>query len=402
MSSYHYSNFSQTLKTKGKGKNKFQWYNPEDSYERKSLNTLNNKYKFKNYFRTDEKRNYLRQLSKSPKSPKILKSSKSPNSSYRKSTPPNYRKPVLKTAKKVKSIDKYFKHKSTFSFDQSPNGSFYSPMKNERSKEKANHKIVTTIHKNKKKDKKNQNLPKKYQHNRNQTIGNSNSNYTYTQKLLSPKKSVVQSPKKYELSLKNYSTQSNFKDYQSQTIKPYSKFSRNAQKPQSPTLRNQASTNVNLNKSTTGLPPKCKCCNNYLIEQKIYKRYVPKEEIKIFKTNSNLRSKSGKKSNLKKGKVTFSPKKKLYDTFAEEVSKVETTVKNNRYNPNYYIDEHGTSVFKEPIKTSTMVSHTVQNNQRNKPRYYNDAKVFGKKNNMAYYEINLSPQKKVYTNPIYI
>ena len=150
MSSYHYSNFSQTLKTKGKGKNKFQWYNPEESYERKSLNTLNNKYKFKNYFRTDEKRNYLRQLSKSPKSPKILKSSKSPNSSYRKSTPPNYRKPVLKTAKKVKSIDKYFKHKSTFSFDQSPNGSFYSPMKNERSKEKANHKIVTTIHKNKK------------------------------------------------------------------------------------------------------------------------------------------------------------------------------------------------------------------------------------------------------------
>lgn len=103
MSSHHYSHYSQTVKTKGK--NKFQSYNTEEGYERKSVNTLYNKYnKYnkKNYFRTDEKRNYLRQIPKSP------------NSSYRRSTPSNLRKPEPKGAK-MKSIDKLFKHKTTFS-----------------------------------------------------------------------------------------------------------------------------------------------------------------------------------------------------------------------------------------------------------------------------------------------
>jgi hypothetical protein len=164
-----------------------------------------------------------------------------------------------------------------------------------------------------------------------------------------------------------------------------SKFLRNAPKT------NQISSN--LNNSITELPPKCKYCSNYLIEQKVYKRSVPKEEIQIFKTTSNLRSKSGKKT--KKGNI--------YDTFSEEVGKVETTIKNNRYDPNYYINEYGTSVFKEPKKTSTLVKHYVKNNNLGKKvRYYNDAKVFGKKNNMAYYEINESPQKKVFISPIHI
>ena len=384
MSSHHYSHYSQTAKTKGK--NKFQSYNTEEGYERTSVNTLYNKYnKYnnKNYFRTDEKRNYLRQIPKSP------------NSSYRRSTPSNLRKPEPKGAK-MKSIDKLFKHKTTFSFD-SQNNSFYSPIKNERSKEKSNHKFFSSYYTNKKKDKKkDQKFPKKFQHNRNQTIGNS----SFTQKLLSPKKIAPQTPKRYEESIKTYSNKS--KVYQSQTInKPYSKFSRNAQKTQK-IYKNQTSSN--LNNSTTKLPPKCKYCSNYLIEQKVYKRSVPKEEIKIFKTTSNLGSKSGIKSNLKNSKVTFSPKNRnSYDTFGEEVGKVETTIKNNRYDPNYYINEYGTSVFKEPIKTSTLVQHYVKNNNLGKKvRYYNDAKVFGKKNNMAYYEINESPQKKVFISPIHI
>ena len=388
MSSHHYSHYSQTAKTKGK--NKFQSYNTEEGYERTSVNTLYNKYnKYnnKNYFRTDEKRNYLRQLSKSP------------NSSFRRSTPSNLRKPEAK-GKKTKSIDKLYKHKVNFSFDQkSQNDSFYSPIKNERSKEKTNHKFVSTIYKNKKKDKKKvQNLPKNFKHIRNQTTGNSN--LTLNQKLLSPKKILPQTPKRYEESLKTYTKQS--KVYQSQTInKPYSKVSRNVPKLKSP-FKNQVSSK--LNNSTTELPPKCKYCSNYLIEQKIYKRSVPKEEIQVYKTTSNLRSKSGKKSNLKNGKVTFSPKKeKNYNTFSVEVGKVETTIKNNRYDPNYYINEYGTSVFKEPKKTSTLVKHYVKNsNQGKKVRYYNDAKVFGKKNNMAYYEINESPHKKVFTSPIHI
>jgi hypothetical protein len=387
MSSHHYSHYSQTVKTKGK--NKFQSYNTEEGYERKSVNTLYNKYnKYnkKNYFRTDEKRNYLRQIPKSP------------NSSYRRSTPSNLRKPEPKGAK-MKSIDKLFKHKTTFSFD-SQNNSFYSPIKNERSKEKSNHKFVSSYYTNKKKDKKKvQNLPKKFNHNRNQTIGNDN--LTYTQKLLSPKKLAVQTPKKYEGKLKTYTKQS--KVYQSQTInKPYSKFSRNNAPKTQIIYKNQTSSK--LNNSYTELPPKCKYCCNYLIEQKVYKRSVPKEEIQIFKTNTNLRSKSGKKSNLKKSKVTFSSKKgNLYDTFSEGVGKVETTIKNNRYDPNYYVNENGTSVFKEPKKTSTLVKHYVKNNNQGKKfRYYNDAKVFGKKNNMAYYEINESPQKKVFISPIYI
>jgi hypothetical protein len=299
----------------------------------------------------------------------------------------------------MKSIDKLFKHKTTFSFD-SQNNSFYSPIKNERSKEKSNHKFVSSYYTNKKKDKKKvQNLPKKFNHNRNQTIGNDN--LTYTQKLLSPKKFVVQTPKKYEGKLKTYTKQS--KVYQSQTInKPYSKFSRNNAPKTQNIYKNQTSSK--LNNSYTELPPKCKYCCNYLIEQKVYKRSVPKEEIQIFKTNTNLRSKSGKKSNLKKSKVTFSSKKgNLYDTFSEGVGKVETTIKNNRYDPNYYVNENGTSVFKEPKKTSTLVKHYVKNNNQGKKfRYYNDAKVFGKKNNMAYYEINESPQKKVFISPIHI
>jgi hypothetical protein len=299
----------------------------------------------------------------------------------------------------MKSIDKLFKHKTTFSFD-SQNNSFYSPIKNERSKEKSNHKFVSSYYTNKKKDKKKvQNLPKKFNHNRNQTIGNDN--LTYTQKLLSPKKLVVQTPKKYEGKLKTYTKQS--KVYQSQTInKPYSKFSRNNAPKTQIIYKNQTSSK--LNNSYTELPPKCKYCCNYLIEQKVYKRSVPKEEIQIFKTNTNLRSKSGKKSNLKKSKVTFSPKKgNLYDTFSEGVGKVETTIKNNRYDPNYYVNENGTSVFKEPKKTSTLVKHYVKNNNQGKKfRYYNDAKVFGKKNNMAYYEINESPQKKVFISQIHI
>ena len=397
MSSHHYSHFSQNIKAKGK--NKFQSYNTEEGSEKNSANTLcnkyskyskynkynkNNKHNTKNYFRTDEKRSYLKQIAKSP------------NSSYRRSTPSNLRKPELK-GKRMKSTDKLFKKRTNFSFDQSQNDSFYSPIKNERSKEKTNHKFFSSYYTNKKKDKKkDQKFPKKFQHNRNQTIGNS----SFTQKLLSPKKIEPQSPKRYEESIKTYSNKS--KVYQSQTInKPYSKFSRNAQKTQK-IYKNQTSSN--LNNSTTKLPPKCKYCSNYLIEQKVYKRSVPKEEIKIFKTTSNLGSKSGIKSNLKNSKVTFSPKNRnSYDTFGEEVGKVETTIKNNRYDPNYYINEYGTSVFKEPIKTSTLVQHYVKNNNLGKKvRYYNDAKVFGKKNNMAYYEINESPQKKVFISPIYI
>ena len=246
--------------------------------------------------------------------------------------------------------------------------------------------------KNKKKDQK---FPK-FQHNRKQTIDNS----SFTQKLLSPKKIAPQTPKRYEEAIKTYSNKS--KVYQSQTInKPYSKFSRNAPKTQN-IYKNQTSSN--LNNSTTELPPKCKCCSNYLIERKVYKRSVPKEEIQIFKTTSNLKSKSGKKCNLKNSKVAFSPKKgNIYATFKEEVRKVETTIKNNRYDPNYYVNEYGTSVFKEPKKTSTLVKHYVKNNnQGKKVRYYNDAKVFGKKNNMAYYEINESPQKRVFVSRIHI
>lgn len=383
MSSHHYSHYSQTIKTKGK--NKFQSYNTEEDYDRKPVSTLYNKYNNKNYFRTDEKRNYLRQIGKSP------------NSSYRRSTPSNLRKPELK-GKRMKSLDKLFKHKATFSFD-SQNNSFYSPIKNERSKEKTNHKFFSSYYTNKKKDKKKeQKLPKKFNHNRNQTIGNEN--FTFSQKLLSPKKPVVQTPKKTEATVKTYSKQT--KTFQSQTIKPYSKFSRNYVQKTQNTYKNQTSSN--LNNSYTDLPPKCKYCTNYLIEQKIYKRSVPKEEVQVFKTTSNLRSKSGKKSNLKKNKVTFSPKKgNLYDTFSVETGKVETTIKNNRYDPNYYVNEYGTSVFKEPKKTSTLVKHYVKNNnQGKKVRYYNDAKVFGKKNNMAYYEINESPQKKVFISPIHI
>ena len=383
MSSHHYSHYSQTVKTKGK--NKFQSYNTEEGYERKSVNTLYNKYnKYnkKNYFRTDEKRNYLRQIPKSP------------NSSYRRSTPSNLRKPEPKGAK-MKSIDKLFKHKTTFSFD-SQNNSFYSPIKNERSKEKSNHKFVSSYYTNKKKDKKKDQKFPKFQHNRKQTIDNS----SFTKKLLSSKKIAPQTPKRYEESIKTYSNKN--KVYQAQTIKkPYSKFSRNAQKTQN---IYKSQTSYNLNHSTTELPPKCKYGCNYLIEQKVYKRSVPKEEIHIFKTNSNLKSKSGKKSNFKNSKVAFSPKKgNIYDTFGEEVGKVETTIKNNRFDPNYYINEYGTSVFKEPKKTSSLVKHYVKNNNLGKKvRYYNDAKVFGKKNNMAYYEINESPQKRVFISPIRI
>ena len=60
-------------------------------------------------------------------------------------------------------------------------------------------------------------------------------------------------------------------------------------------------------------------------------------------------------------------------------------------------------MFKEPKKTSILVKHYVKNNNLGKKfRYYNDAKVFGKKNNMAYYEINKSLQKRVFINPIHI
>ena len=185
MSSHHYSHFSQNIKAKGK--NKFQSYNTEEGSEKNSANTLcnkyskyskynkynkNNKHNTKNYFRTDEKRSYLKQIAKSP------------NSSYRRSTPSNLRKPELK-GKRMKSTDKLFKKRTNFSFDQSQNDSFYSPIKNERSKEKTNHKFFSSYYTNKKKDKKkDQKFPKKFQHNRNQTIGNS----SFTQKLLSPKK----------------------------------------------------------------------------------------------------------------------------------------------------------------------------------------------------------------------
>ena len=136
MSSYQYSYVSQTVKAKGK--NKFQSYNTEEGSKKNSSNTLynkyskynkcnkynkNNKYNNKNYFRTDEKRNYLKQIAKSP------------NSSCRRSTPANLRKPEPK-GKRMKSIDKLFKQRINFSFDQSQNDSFYSPIKNERSKEK--------------------------------------------------------------------------------------------------------------------------------------------------------------------------------------------------------------------------------------------------------------------------
>ncbi len=381
MSSQHHSHFSYTFKTKGK--NKFQSYNTEEGkYGINSVNKLYNKISYKK----DEKRQYPRQLVKSP------------NSSYRRRTPSNQRNPEPK-GKKMKSIQKLFQHTPTFSFKKSQNDSFYSPIKNERSKEKTNHNFFSSFYTNKKKGvKTNQKLTKKFNHNKNQSIGNNN--FTFNQKLLSPKKVVVaKTPKRYEDSLKKYSTQS--KVFQSQTIKPYSKYSRNAKKPQSP-YRNTNSS-FDLNNSTTRRPRKCKYCNNYLIEQKVYKRSVPKEEMQIFKTTSNLRSKSGNKSNLK-GKVLFSPKKgNIYDTYNEEVGTVETTIKNNRYNPNYYVNEFGTSVFKEPKKTSTLVEHYVKNkNQGNKVRYYNDAKVFGKKNNMVYYEINESPKKKVFTSPFYI
>ncbi len=384
MSSHHYSHFSSTLKTKGK--NKFQSYNTDkEECERNSLNKL---YYHKNLFRTDEKRQYLRQLAKSP------------NSSYRRSTPSNQRNPEPK-GKKMKSIQKLFQHKPTYSFEKNKKNSFYSPIKNERSKEKTNHKFVSSYYTNKKKDKKTiQKLPKKVNHNRTQTIGNNN--FTFTQKLLSPKKIVAQTPKRYEGSLKKYSN--NSKVYQNQTSKLYSKYSRNAKQPQNPYKNSNSNSSFNLNNSTAYLPPKCKYCSNYLIEQRVFKRSVPKEELKIFKTSSNLKNKSGKKSNLKKGKVMLSPKKgKIYDTYSEEVGNVETTIKNNTYVPNYYINEYGTSVFKEPKKTSTMVEHYKKNvNQGKNVRYYNDAKVFGKKNNMAYYEINESPKKKVFTSPIYI
>ena len=199
MSSHHYSHFSQTVKAKGK--NKFQSYNTEVVSEKNSANVLNNKYskyskynkynKYnnKNHFRTDEKRNYLRQIAKSP------------NSSYRRSTPSNLRKPELK-GKRMNSKDKLFKQRTNFSFEKSKNDSFYSPIKNERSKEKLNHKFFSSYYTNKKKDKKkDQKFPKKFQHNRNQTIGNS----TFTQKLLSPKKIAPQTPKRYEESIKTYS-----------------------------------------------------------------------------------------------------------------------------------------------------------------------------------------------------
>lgn len=387
MSSHHYSHFSHTFKTKGK--NKFQSYNTEEEYERNSVNTLYNNYNNQNFFRTDEKRKYLRQLARSP------------NSSYRRSTPSNQRNPQPK-GKALKSIQKLFQHKPTFSFDQSQNDSFYSPIKNERSKEKTNHKFFSSYYTNKKKDKKdekkNQKLPKMFKHNRNQTISNNNS--TFTQKLLSPKKIVPQTPKRNEESHMSYTSKS--KAYQSQTIKPYSKYSRNVKKPQS-NCKNQTSS-YKLNNSTTKLPPKCKYCSNYLIEKKVYKGSVPKEEEEMLKTTPNLRSKSGKKSILKKSKVALSPKRgNIFDTYNEEVGKVETTIKNNRYDPNYYINEFGTSVFKEPKKTSTMVKHYVQNKNLGKGvRYYNDARTFGKKNNMSYYEINLSPKKKVFFSPIHI
>ena len=388
MSSYQYSYVSQTVKAKGK--NKFQSYNTEEGSKKNSSNTLYNKYskynKYnkKKYIKPDEKSNYLRQHI-----------AKSPNSSYRRSTPSNLRKPELK-GKRMNSKDKLFKQRTNFSFEKSQNNSFYSPIKNERSKEKLNHKFFSSYYTNKKKDKKKDQKFPKFQHNRKQTIDNS----SFTTKLLSSKKIAPQTPKRYEESIKTYSNKN--KVYQAQTIKkPYSKFSRNAQKTQN---IYKSQTSYNLNHSTTELPPKCKYGCNYLIEQKVYKRSVPKEEIQIFKTNSNLKSKSGKKSNFKNSKVAFSPKKgNIYSTFKEEVAKVETTIKNNRYDPNYFINEYGTSVFKEPKKTSSLVKHYVKNNNLGKKvRYYNDAKVFGKKNNMAYYEINESPQKRVFVSRIHI
>ena len=397
MSSHHYSQFSYNFKTKGK--TKFQSYNTEVAHnKRNSFTKINNN---KSYFKADIKKDYPRQKSKSP------------SSSYRRSTPSNQRNPDLKV-KKLKSIQKYFKN--SLSIDKNKKGPRYSPIKNERSKEKNNHKFYSSYYTNKKKDRKKMvKSPQNYKNKINQTISTiSDNKSSFAKKYLSPQKSVPQTPQRNDVAHTIYSSKSKqsnktnkTKVNQYQTVKPYSKYSRNVKnekkdkRTESP-YKDQT-TSFNLNNSTTVLPSKCKYCSNYLIEQRVYQSPVPKEKLALFKNSTSiLRSQSGKKSNLKKGKA-MSPKKSIYDTYGEEVGKVETTIKSSRYNPNYYIDEFGTSVFKEPKKVSTIVEHYGQNkNKGKKVRYYNDAQVFGKKNNMAYYEIKQSPEKRVFSSPIKI
>ena len=388
-------------------RNSIQSYNIDSTHTTK--NQISQKYNINNYYKNNEKRDYRNQVmtpdrnirnTSSPKTKGILKKS-----------------PSILKKKSNKIINEFIKNKPTFSFDQkqrTTSSSYHSPKKSERNEKiekltnRSNYQVYTSYYSNKSpKNIKTQQISKNYLHNRNQTIDNTLPFISRTQ---SPRSIIPQTPQNKKPNIKLYTNITNkykSKAYQSQTIKPITKYSRNIKtskipnQNQSLTLINYkknfnhvktvSSNNLNYNR-TPIIKYKCPKCNKYLVPEKIIKKTIPTMKINLMNINNSSKDRSRNVKLNSKGR-------KIYDTYQGD-GIIERTVIKNTYNPNIYINEKGTSVFKTPTRTSTVVEHVKHENKSN-VRYYNNKKTFGH-NNMAYYEINTSPKKTVIIRPIHL
>ena len=386
-------------------RNSIQSYNIDSTHTTK--NQINQKYNINNYYKNNEKKDYRNQVmtpdrnirnTSSPKTKGILKKS-----------------PSILKKKSNKIINEFIKNKPTFSFDQkqrTTSSSYHSPKKSERNEKiqnltnRSNYQVYTSYYSNKSpKNIKTQQINKNYLHNRNQTVDNTLPFISRTQ---SPRSIIPQTPQNKKPNIKLYTNITNkykSKAYQSQTIKPITKFSRNI-KTSKITNQNQSLTLINYKKNfnhvktvssnnlnnnrTPIIKYKCPKCNKYLVPEKIFKKTIPTMKINLMNINNSSKDRSRNVKLNTKGR-------KIYDTYQGD-GIIERTVIKNTYNPNIYINEKGTSVFKTPTRTSTVVEHVKHENKSN-VRYYNNKKTFGH-NNMVYYEINTSPKKTVIIRPI--
>lgn len=387
-------------------RNSIQSYNIDSTHTTK--NQINQKYNINNYYKNNEKRDYRNQVM-------------TPDRNIRNTSPPKTKgilkkSPSILKKKSNKIINEFIKNKPTFSFDQKQRttSSYHSPKKSERNEKKenltnrSNYQVYTSYYSNKSpKNIKTQQISKNYLHNRNQTIDNTLPFISRTQ---SPRSIISQTPQNKKTNIKLYTNITNkykSKAYQSQTIKPITKYSRNIKtskipnQNQSLTLINYkknfnhvktvSSNNLNYNR-TPIIKYKCPKCNKYLVPEKIFKKTIPTMKINLMNINNSSKDRSRNVKLNTKGR-------KIYDTYQGD-GIIERTVIKNTYNPNIYINEKGTSVFKTPTRTSTVVEHVKHENKSN-VRYYNNKKTFGH-NNMAYYEINTSPKKTVIIRPIHL
>lgn len=369
---------------------------------------INSNYQNKNFLKNGQKKDYSKQVVKTQN--RYINTSPSPS----KKSPLKKSSSILKN-KSTKNLYKssYKNPNDSKEKKRNTNSSYFSLVKNENKgnlSQRNDYKYFSSQYTNRKEtNQKNQNININ-NHNRTQTMAN---NYSYNNKLFSPtnSKNKIQyplSPKQDNKRHSNMTDKYKNKLYQSQTFNTPIRFSTTTSTTNSTTqsqtfLSSNNKRNYIKNLDSSNIPSftninlsehKCPICNNYLIEQKIYTRTIPTKEISLMnesKKDDNSKRKLKKvKLNLRAGKT--------YGNFNEDGT-IETTVLHNRYDPNIYINEKGTSCFKPPIKSTTVVEH-VKNKKQTNYRYYNDKKTFGH-NNMEYYEINASPEKQVFIRPLY-